>query len=283
MNKSKRLIYVKHLIIWMAIAFALFPVVWTLSASVNPANTLVGQTLRPPELTLDHYKELATSSQHPFLRWIWNSIKISGITSIIAVALTTVAAYPFSRFRFKFRRQGLFSILLVQVFPQMLAMVAIYLLFLTLQQYIPILGLNTHSALIFIYLGGAVGINTWLMKGYMDTIPRSLEEAAYIDGASKIQAFLLIITPLIRPMLAVIFILQFISTYSEYILARVILSSASKYTMAVGLHLFIQDQYAARWGVFSAAAIIGAIPIIVMFMFVQDYIVSGLTGGAVKG
>ncbi len=121
------------------------------------------------------------------------------------------------------------------------------------------------------------------MKGYMDTIPRSLEEAAYIDGAGKFQAFRLIIAPLIRPMLVVIFILQFIATYSEYILARIILGSSSQYTLAVGLHLFISDQYGARWGTFSAAAIIGAIPIIVLFMLVQDHIISGLTGGAVKG
>ncbi len=123
----------------------------------------------------------------------------------MAVTLTTLAAYPFSRFRFKFRRKGLFAILLVQVFPQMLAMVAIYLLFLNIQRYFPAIGLNTHPAIILIYLGGAIGVNTWLMKGYMDTIPRSLEEAAYIDGAGKFQAFRLIIAPLIRPMLVVIF------------------------------------------------------------------------------
>lgn len=283
MSRDSKIGLVKHLIVWLAIIFAMFPVAWTLSASINPANTLVGQTIVPPEITFEHYQELATSTQHPFLLWLWNSIKISLITSVIAVTLTTLAAYPFSRFSFKFRRKGLFTILLVQVFPQMLAMVAIYLLFLNIQRYFPAIGLNTHPALILIYLGGAIGVNTWLMKGYMDTIPRSLEEAAYIDGAGKFQAFRLIIAPLIKPMLVVIFILQFIATYSEYILARVILGSSSKYTLAVGLHLFISDQYGARWGTFSAAAIIGAIPIIVLFMLVQDHIISGLTGGAVKG
>lgn len=283
MNRSKKVVFAKHLIIWLAIAFTFFPISWTISASFNPSNTLVGQSLIPQSVTFDHYKELATSSQHPFLLWLWNSIKISLITSVLAVTLTTLAAYPFSRFKFKFRKNGLFTILLVQVFPQMLAMVAIYLLFLNLQQYFPWIGLNTHPALIMTYLGGAVGVNTWLMKGYMDTIPRSLEEAAYIDGANKFQAFKLIITPLIRPMLVVIFILQFIASYSEYILARILLSSSSQYTMAVGLHLFISDQYGARWGVFSAAAIIGALPIIIVFLLTQDQIVSGLTGGAVKG
>lgn len=283
MNKSKKLMISKHLIIWLAIAFTFFPIAWTISASVNPANTLVGQSLIPEVVTFEHYEELVTSKQHPFMLWLWNSIKISLITSLLAVTLTTLAAYPFSRFKFKFRKNGLFTILLVQVFPQMLAMVAIYLLFLNIQKYFPWLGLNTHPALIVTYLGGAVGVNTWLMKGYMDTIPRSLEEAAYIDGANRFQAFKLIITPLIRPMLVVIFILQFIGSYSEYILARVLLGSSTNYTLAVGLHLFISDQYGARWGTFSAAALVGALPIIIVFLLTQDQIVSGLTGGAVKG
>ncbi|MFW5981127.1 MAG: sugar ABC transporter permease [bacterium] len=283
MNKGKNLIIVKHIILLLGIAFTFFPIVWVLSASFNPANTLVGQSLIPPEITFNHYRQLVTSTQHPFILWMWNSLKISLITSVLAVSLTTLAAYPFSRFKFSFRKKGLFVILLVQVFPQMLAMVAIYLLFLNIQRYFPGIGLNTHPALIITYLGGAVGINTWLMKGYMDTIPRSLEEAAYIDGASKFQAFSVIIVPLIRPMLVVIFILQFIGSYSEYILARILLGSNSEYTLAVGLHLFITDQYGARWGVFSAAAIIGALPILLIFILLQDKIVSGLTGGAVKG
>ncbi|MEJ6952618.1 maltose ABC transporter permease MalG [Natronospora cellulosivora (SeqCode)] len=282
MNKSKSSI-LKHIIILLAIAFTFFPIIWVISASFNPSNTLVGQSLIPREISFSHYREMFTSTQHPFMRWLWNSLKISLITSVLAVSLTTLAAYPFSRFRFKYRQKGLFIILLVQVFPQMLAMVAIYLLFLNLQRYFPSMGLNTHLALIITYLGGAVGINTWLMKGYMDTIPRSLEEAAYIDGASKFQAFTVIILPLIRPMLVVIFILQFIASYSEYMMARILLGSSSQYTLAVGLHLFITDQYGARWGVFSASAIVGAIPIILIFLLLQDQIVSGLTGGAVKG
>jgi ABC-type maltose transport system permease subunit len=165
----------------------------------------------------------------------------------------------------------------------MLAMVAIYLLFLNIQEVLPAFGLNTHPAIITIYLGGAIGVNTWLMKGYLDTIPSSLEEAAYIDGASRFQAFYMIILPLARPILAVLFVLQFIATYSEYILASIILNSNEKFTLAVGLHLFISDMYANRWGVFSAAALLGALPIVILFMLIQKYIVHGLIGGAVKG
>jgi len=282
-KQDKKTRIFKHIIIWIVIAFALFPLVWTLSAALNPANTLINQKLIPENASLTNFKYLFNNTQHPFPIWLWNSVKISFITSFIAVSMTALAAYPFSRFEFRGRRNGLFVILLIQIFPQMLAMVAIYLLFLNIQEVLPAFGLNTHPAIITIYLGGAIGVNTWLMKGYLDTIPNSLEEAAYIDGASKFQAFYRIILPLARPILAVLFVLQFIATYSEYILASIILNSNQKYTLAVGLHLFISDMYSNRWGVFSAAALLGALPIVILFMSVQKYIVHGLIGGAVKG
>ena len=279
-NKKTKML--KHLIIWIVIAFALFPIIWTLSASFNPTNSLLGQGLIPDNASLKNYKELFNNSNHPFMKWLWNSIKISLITAFFSVAMTALAAYPFSRFKFWGRRRGLFVILLIQIFPQMLAMTAIFLLFLKIQNYIPAIGLNTHTAIIITYLGGSIGVNTWLMKGYLDTIPRSLEEAAYIDGATKFQAFIRIIIPLARPILTVLFVLQFIRTYSEYILASILLNTSEKFTLAVGLHMFISDMYAKRWGVFAAAALIGAIPIVILFMSVQKYIVHGLTGGGVK-
>ena len=279
-NKKTKML--KHLIIWIVIAFALFPIIWTLSASFNPTNSLLGQGLIPDKSLLKNYKELFNNSNHPFMKWLWNSIKISLITAFFSVAMTALAAYPFSRFKFWGRRRGLFVILLIQIFPQMLAMTAIFLLFLKIQNYIPAIGLNTHTAIIITYLGGSIGVNTWLMKGYLDTIPRSLEEAAYIDGATKFQAFIRIIIPLARPILTVLFVLQFIRTYSEYILASILLNTSEKFTLAVGLHMFISDMYAKRWGVFAAAALIGAIPIVILFMSVQKYIVHGLTGGGVK-
>lgn len=274
---------IRHLVIWLVLVFALFPVVWIISGSLNPANTLVGQKLIPEQPSWVNYRALTNSPQHPFPLWMWNSIKIALITSILAVAMTSLAAYAFSRFRFRGRRNGLFVFLLIQVFPQLLAMVAIYLLFLEVQKIFPAFGLNTHRALIITYLGGAIGVNTWLMKGYLDTIPRSLEEAAYIDGASPFQAFYRIILPLARPILAVLFFLQFIGIYSEFVLARVLLSSKENLTLAVGLQTFISEQYGKRWGVFSAAALLGAIPIVLLFFLVQKHIVSGLNRGGVKG
>ena len=134
-----------------------------------------------------------------------------------------------------------------------------------------------------IYLGGVLGVNTWLEKGYFDTIPRDLDEAAEMDGASHWQSFWYVILPLVRPILVVIGLLIFISTYSEYVLARIMLQSSDKYTLAVGLSLFIQDQYANRWGIFAAGALIGAIPVVLLFLIFQRYLVSGLTSGSVKG
>lgn len=265
------------------VVFALFPLVWALSASFNPSNTLVGQTLIPPNPTFDNYRSLFTSSQNPFLLWLKNSLKVSITTSVLVVMMTSLAAYSFSRFRFRGRRTGLFFALLVQIFPQMLAMVAIYLLLLAIGRWIPAIGVNTHAGLILTYLGGAMGVNAWLMKGYFDTIPNSLEESAMIDGATPFQAFYKIILPLARPILAVIFLLQFIASYSDFLLARIIISSSDKFTLAVGLQRFIGDNYGQRWGIFSAGALLGAIPIVVLFLFLQKYLVSGLTQGAVKG
>lgn len=273
----------RHGVLLIFLAFALFPILWVISASFNPANTLVGQRLIPRNASLVNYIEVFTSEQYPIALWIKNSVVIGLVTAALVVVMTSLAAYAFSRFRFKGRRGGLFASLLVQVFPQMLAAVSIYLLILSIGKLVPGLGINTHAGLILVYLGGAMGVNAWLMKGYFDTIPTSLEESAMIDGASPFQAYYMIILPLARPILAVIFLLQFIGTYSEFIFASVLISSSDKYTLAVGLQLFIQDQYASRWGVFAAASVLGALPIVVLFMFLQKYLVSGLTSGAVKG
>jgi arabinogalactan oligomer / maltooligosaccharide transport system permease protein len=175
------------------------------------------------------------------------------------------------------------TILLIQVFPNFLNMVALYLILQQLGAYVPWLSLNTHGGLILLYLGGVLGVNTWLMKGYFDTVPRDLDEAAMMDGASHWQTFWRVIMPLVRPILVVVGLLGFVGTYSEYVLARIMLTSVENYTLAVGLSLFIRDQYANRWGQFAAGALIGALPTVIIFLALQRYLVGGLTAGAVKG
>jgi len=273
----------RHALILVCIVFALFPVIWIMSASLDPANSIAGQKLIPPNASFINYQKLFTSEQHPFGIWFLNTFKICIITSSLVVLITALAAYAFSRLRFKGRRSGLFAILLIQMFPQMLAMVAIYLIIFLIGEYIPALGLDTHAGLILVYLGGAMGANVWLLKGFFDTIPKSLEESAMIDGATHFQVFWRIILPLARPILVVVFFLQFMGTYSEFVIARVLLANNNNLTMAVGLQTFVADQYAKRWGVFAAAALIGALPIVILYWILQKQLVSGLTRGAVKG
>ncbi len=267
----------------LALGFALFPIIWIISASVDPRNSLVNQALIPRNATLANYENLLYSNLFPFRTWMWNSLRIAVTTTLLGLLLTALAAYAFSRFRFRGRRSLLQTILLIQVFPNFLNMVALYLILQQVGQYIPWLALNTHGGLILLYLGGVLGVNTWLMKGYFDSIPRDLDEAAMMDGASHWQTFWQVIMPLVRPILVVVGLLSFVGAYSEYILARIMLTTVENYTLAVGLSLFIRDQYANRWGQFSAGALVGALPTVVIFLALQRYLVSGLTAGSVKG
>lgn len=267
----------------VTLTFALFPVIWIFSASINPANSLANQSLIPARPTFENYRNLAASNIFPFRVWMLNSLKLAILTTVLGVIMTAMAAYAFSRFRFRGRRSLLQTILLIQVFPNFLNMVALFVVLRQLGEYVPWLALNTHGGLLMLYLGSVLGVNTWLAKGYFDSIPRDLDEAATVDGASHWQTFWLVILPLVRPILVVIGLLIFIATYSEYVLARIMLQSSDQYTLAVGLSLFIQDQYANRWGIFAAGSLVGAIPIVLLFLLFQRYLVSGLTSGSVKG
>lgn len=267
----------------VAIVFSLFPVVLIFSTSINPISQVTVTQLIPENATLNNYRQMLTDEQFPFARWVFNSIKVSGITALLVVALTSLAAFAFSRFRFRLRQPLLRTVLLVQVFPNILAVTALYLILLTIGRIYPGFGLNSHFGLILVYLGGAMGFNTWLMKGFFDTIPRDLDEAAYIDGASSWYTFTRVIFPLVRPILAVIFILTFIGTYADYLLARVMLTDKMQYTVAVGLSLFVGEQYSQRWNLFAAGALIAALPTLILFYLIQNQLQSGLTVGAVKG
>jgi arabinogalactan oligomer / maltooligosaccharide transport system permease protein len=263
--------------------FALFPILWIFSASINPSNSLANQQFIPARPTMQNYVQLLESRMFPFRTWMWNSLMLATLTTALGVIITAMAAYAFSRFRFRGRRSLLQTILLIQVFPNFLNMVALFVILNQLGAYIPWLGLNSHGGLLLLYLGGVLGVNTWLAKGYFDSIPRDLDEAATVDGASHWQTFWLVIMPLVRPILVVVGLLIFIATYSEFVLARIMLQSVEQYTLAVGLSLFIQNQFANRWGVFAAGSLIGAIPIVLIFLIFQRYLVGGLTAGSVKG
>jgi ABC-type maltose transport system permease subunit len=271
------------------IIFAIFPVLWIISASFSGTQSLSTQTLIPAKVSLSNYQALFgldpdyTFGDLVFQKWLFNSVKIATITTVLSLGITTMAAYAFSRMRFKGRVEMLKALLLIQVFPNLLALVAIYVLVFQFGEIIPAIGLNTHAGLILVYLGGSMGINIWLMKGYMDTIPRDIDESGMVDGATHFQIFWNLILPLLRPILVVIGILSFIGTYGDFLLARILLNDVDKYTLMVGLQIFTAGQFDQKWGVFAAGALIGAVPIMVIYLILQDQIVGGLTTGAVKG
>jgi maltose/maltodextrin transport system permease protein len=217
-----------------------------------------------------------------FMLWLLNSVIVATITSLLTVVVCALGAYPFSRMRFPGRKNGLLALILLQMFPSIMSMVALYSLLRFTGKLFPFLGLDTIGGLIFIYLG-SLPFNMWLLKGYFDTIPDSMEEAARIDGATRFQTFYKIVIPLSVPILAVVFILCFMSTFNEFVLARIMLQNPQNYTFAVGLQSFANGPYQMEWGLFTAAALIGAIPMVVVFLFMQKYLVGGLTSGAVKG
>lgn len=270
-------------IILIALAFAFFPILWIASASFDETGTLNTQRLIPRNRGVGNYDTLLTSNIHPFATWMWNSIKVSSIAAILSVMVSAMGAYAFSRFRFRGRRGLMLTIFIVQVFPNSLTIVATFLLIQAIGRHIPSLGLNSHGGLILAYMGGALGINTWLMKGFFDSIPRELDESARIDGASDWLIFIRIIFPLVRPILAVVGILSFIGVYGDVIISLTLLKDKNVQTLAIGLHRFISDNFNREWGVFSAGALIGAIPIVVLILSFQRFFVSGLTEGAVKG
>lgn len=232
---------------------------------------------------ISNFDTLLNTPRKPYTLWVRNSIIVSSTTSILAVLITSMAAYAFSRFRFRFRQGLLVTILLVQVFPNLLAMVALYLILQQLGRHIPFLGLDTLGGLILVYLGGQMGINIWLMKGFFDSVPRDIDESAMVDGATYWQVYWLLIFPLVRPILIVVGILTFVGTFNEFVLARVLLQNADNWTLMVGLYSFIGDNFAQNWGVFAAGALIGALPTLTIYLLLQDQIVGGLTQGAVKG
>jgi ABC-type maltose transport system permease subunit len=270
------------------IFFSIFPVLWIISASFSGSQSLATQTLIPERASLVNYERLFGLDPNyrfgdlVFQKWVLNSVKVAGTSTILSLSLTTLAAYAFSRMRFSGRITVLKGIMLIQVFPNLLALVAIYVLIFQTGEIIPQLGLNTHGGLILVYLGGSMGINIWLMKGFLDTIPRAIDESGMVDGASHFQIFWNLLLPLLRPILVVIGIISFIGTYGDFILARILLNDVDKYTLMVGLQIFTAGQFDQKWGVFAAGALLGALPIMIVYIALQDQIAGGLTAGAVK-
>jgi maltose/maltodextrin transport system permease protein len=280
-----------HAFLWVLLALTLFPLLAVVSISLRPGNFATG-SLIPREISLEHW-QLAlgipwqapdgslVQPPFPVLRWLWNSVKVATISAILILAFSTTAAYAFARLKFRFKNAILSSMLLLQMFPAVLALVAIYAIFETIGNYVPWLGLETHGGLILAYVGG-VATHIWTIRGYFETIPVEIEECAKVDGATHWQAFRYVLLPMAVPILMVVFVLAFVGIIIEYPVASVLLREETNLTLAVGSKYYLHDQK-FLWGDFAAAAVLSGIPITAVFLAAQRWIVSGLTAGGVKG
>ncbi len=268
---------ISYLIIAIMFAIILYPVLWIIGSSFNPGQSLSGSSIIPKNATIAHYKELFNTEKSNYLYWYLNSLKVSFLTMIFTVLLVSLTAYSFSRYRFKGRKNGLVTFLILQMIPNFAALIAIYVLAL-------ITGLlDSHFGLILVYVGGQIPMNTWLMKGYLDTIPKELDESAKMDGAGHLRIFAQIVMPLAKPIIAVIALFSFTAPFGDFIIASVLLRTDTKYTLAVGLYDLVAKQFGAEFTTFAAGAVLIAIPIAILFLSFQRFFVSGLTAGGTKG
>lgn len=274
---------VKYVIAAVLIFFAVLPTFWIIATSFNKAQSLLGAEIIPKALTFDNYKELLTSKTLNFSQWMLNSIKVTSISVVLIVAITCLTAYALSRFRFKGKKGVMMGIMIMNIFPGILAMIAIYTMLQQFGIYIPGMGLNTHGGLICIYVAGSMSINVLMVKSYIDSIAFELDESALMEGASYWQIFWKIIFPVIRPMVITIAILAFMSTYGDFVIANLLLKGNDKVTVMVGIYQFTQQRFDTNWGIVTAGTTIAAIPAVVLFFCTQKYILNGLTAGAVKG
>jgi ABC-type maltose transport system permease subunit len=280
-NKQRFTIIGKLLFATVALSITLLPIIVTVSSAFNSGGSLSSTSLFPANPTFENFRTIVV--ENDFWLWMRNSIIVSSISAILSGMITTLTAFSFSRFRFRIRNHLLLGILIVQVFPSLLAMVALFSLLQQIGQYIPLIGLNQLGGLILLYLGGAIGINVWLMKGFFDSVPREIDESGMVEGASHWQIFWQLIFPLVRPIVLVVMILTFFATFGDWLLPRLMIQDSDKYTLMLGLQQFIVNDFGNNWGVFAAGVVLGAIPQVTVFMILQEYIVGGLTAGAVKG
>jgi arabinogalactan oligomer / maltooligosaccharide transport system permease protein len=253
----------------------IYPLLITATSAFRAGNILAFDLKLTGPWTLNNFKRLFQETLYP--QWYMNTLKVAITTMVIQVIAITLAGFAYSRYRFIGRKQSLKFFLIVQMVPTTAALTAFYVMALLIG------GLDQHWFLIFVYIGGGIPMNTWLMKGYFDTVPLELDESARLDGAGHFRTFWQIILPLVRPMIAVQALWAFMSPFGEYLLARFLLRSPENYTVANGLQTFINNQRDQRVALFAAGAILIAVPIATLFFFLQKNFVSGLTAGGTKG
>lgn len=280
-----------HTFLILFLALTLFPLLLVISISLRPGNFAEG-SLIPDHISFEHWK-LALGMSYtdvdgtvvhppfPVLRWLWNSVKVATVSAALILLLSTTAAYAFARLKWRFKAGTLTGIMLLQMFPPVLALTAIYAIFEVIGKHVSWLGVDSLASVVVASLG-MISLHIWTIKGYFDTIPSEIEEAALVDGASPFQAFWRVLLPMAVPILAVVFILAFITAIMDYPVPSVLLQSEDKLTLAVGSRLYLYEQR-YLWGDFAAAAVLSGLPITVVFLIAQRWMVSGLTSGGLKG
>lgn len=276
----KRQTHIRLGLTWLVIGFVslliIYPLVWTVGASLNPGNSLMSSSIIPKNISLEHYAALF-NGQVDYVTWYWNSMKISFFTMVLTLIFVSFTAYSFSRFRFVGRKNGLVLFLLLQMIPQFSALIAIFVLS-------QMLGLvNSHLALVLIYVGGMIPMNTYLMKGYIDAIPRDMDESARMDGAGHFRIFCEIIMPLSKPIIAVIALFSFTGPLGDFILSTTILRTPDQFTLPIGLYNLVSMKMGASYTTYAAGAVLISVPVALLFLWLQKFFVSGLTAGGSKG
>jgi arabinogalactan oligomer / maltooligosaccharide transport system permease protein len=279
-----------HILLVFAVLYSAYPILWVLTVAFSgqqnlqfvdlPADPTLWDRLRavipwPSQISLANFQSVLTDQ--PFGWWLLNSVLVAGATTVLGVFVACTAAYAFSRFRFPGRRAGLMSFLVSQMFPGVLTLIPLYIII------VQWLGLgSSRIGLVLVYVTTAIPFCVWMLKGYFDTIPKELEESALIDGASPWMIFFRIVLPLAKPAVAVTALFSFMTGWNEFILAATFMDSEKMYTAPVGLKFFV-GGFSQQWGYFAAGALIVALPVVLLFLFLQKYLISGLTAGSVKG
>ena len=283
----------RHAIAITATLFALLPVTYIVGVALNPVGSLsqacdytgvaaISCLIIPQTFSLENFQAIFNDPLLPYPTWFANSLIIASVQAVISTLFSAAGAFAFSRMRFTGRRPGLLALVLLQMFPQILAITAIFILMTDITDVFPQFGLGTIWGLIIIYLGGSLGVNTYLIKGFFDTIPMEIDESAKIDGASHVRIFFGLILRLAAPVMVVVFFVTFTFTFNELAIAQTLMPDTTNTTLPVGLNSYVSGNL-QEWGKFAAGALIAAIPMLAVFIASQKHLTTGLTGGAVKG
>jgi len=263
-----------HIFLIICAVFSTYPIIWIVMSSLNPGNALYSSAIIPERITGIHYKELFTETD--FGIWYINTLKIAFFTMVLSIGFVVITAYALSQFRFRGRRLTLMTMLVLQAFPTFMSMIAVYLLLFQIRM------LDTHFGLILVYTAGAIPYGAWLVKGYFDSIPRSLPEAAKIDGATNMKVFVKVMLPLSTPIITFIALTNFMAPWMDFILARLVLRTAPKKTLAIGLFEMVTERTNTEFTMFAAGSVMVAIPITILFVILQRYVIQGIAEGACK-